>query len=203
MASQTASEDIPTHWALTGSMGAGKSTVLQMFSDAGWLTLDSDQIVRGLLTEDPEILQKISERWGPGVLSEDGSANRPEIGKIVFKDPNELRWLEDQLHPRVRQRWMDFLQTAGTVPVIVEIPLLFEKNLEPHFSQTVCLSISPDLQLERLAKRGMASDTARDRLARQLPTSEKVKRADKVICNDGSLAFLRAQVEALLRPFSN
>ncbi|MEM9026042.1 MAG: dephospho-CoA kinase, partial [Verrucomicrobiota bacterium] len=138
--------------ALTGSMGAGKSTVLDLFDKAGWLTMDSDKVVRRLLEEDRETQEELRTRWGNRVLLENGSANRAKIGKIVFSDEAELKWLEALLHPKVRHCWMGLLEKSGEVPVIIEIPLLFEKNLQTYFEASICLSISrqaPKLHLER------------------------------------------------------
>ncbi|MEM7673288.1 MAG: dephospho-CoA kinase [Verrucomicrobiota bacterium] len=184
--------------ALTGSMGAGKSTVLDLFDRAGWLTMDSDRVVRGLLERDRETQEELRVRWGNDVLLNNGSANRAEIGKIVFGDEAELKWLEALLHPKVRHCWMGLLEKSGDDPVIIEIPLLFEKNLQTYFDASICLSISLQVQLRRLAQRGVDEESARKRISRQFPTEIKVKRADRVLSNDGSVEFLKAQVRELI-----
>lgn len=184
---------------LTGGMGAGKSTVLAVFAEAGWATQNTDAVVRLLLDTSDEVQNLLKERWGEAVILPDGSANRPLIGKHVFGDTDALQWLESVLHPRVREQWLLLFNEAAERPLVVEIPLLFEKNLENHFDLTVCLSISEAVQLQRLAHRGVDASTARQRFARQMPTADKVRRADWVLTNDGDSDFLKSQVHTLLQ----
>jgi len=183
---------------LTGGIGCGKSSALAAFAACGVRVLDTDGIVRGLLTDDGDVRGAIRGAFGYGVMAADGSVDRGAVARIVFDNPQLLRRLEDILHPRVRAVWMQAVaENQGAL--VVEIPLLFEKNLGQFFDWTICLACSPDLQIERLLARGMSREQIFKRLEQQLPLEEKVRRADVVIFNDGTKEHLEQQVRLLCR----
>lgn len=122
------------------------------------------------------------------------NANRNFIAGRIFANPQERLWLEALLHPRVRQRWETLAAQAGDLPVLIEIPLLFEKSLEKHFDLTVCVEADHHVQLARLQSRGMSLADAEARIASQMPLAEKIARADRVLSNNGTEDFLRTQV---------
>ena len=126
-----------------------------------------------------------------------GKVDRERLAGIVFNDSEELRWLENLLHPLVRNHWETRVRAAPETFWVVEIPLLFEKKLEKLFDFTVCVSASQSLQLARLREKGLTVDQARLRIDRQLPLDEKLSRADFVLSNNGSVEFLREQVSIL------
>ena len=183
---------------LTGSIGCGKSTAGALFGEAGFARSDSDLVVKELLRSDPEVLRAIRERFGDEMMLPEGGVDRAAMAKVVFTDKTELKWLETLLHPRVSATWQARVQAEPEADWCVEIPLLFEKNLEKHFDFTVCLYASERTQLARLAGRGVSEDQARARIRRQLPLDQKVARADFVLLNDGDHAFLRQQVFFLI-----
>lgn len=178
---------------LTGGMGSGKSTAAGFFVEAGFGRIDSDEIVRQQLLPRPDIAARIGERFGAGVLREDGSVDRASLARRVFADDEARIWLEDLLHPAVFAEWER--RTADPAGKwIVEVPILFEKGLQKWFDFTVCVASSSDFQLSRLELRGVPSELSRQRIAKQLPLPQKVAAADFVLLNDGSLSFLREQV---------
>ena len=183
---------------LTGGMGSGKSTALAVFKKEGWLVMEADLIARNLLNEDPSIRDALEDKWGSQVFAAAGSVDRAFVGSQVFSSPECLRWLEGLLHPRVRECWSHAFETASERNAVIEIPLLFEKDLHVHFDATVCLALSHELQIQRLAGRGVDRESAEKRLAKQLPTYEKTKRADFVFSNEGSVAFLAEQVRSFI-----
>ncbi|MGJ3243925.1 MAG: dephospho-CoA kinase [Opitutales bacterium] len=182
---------------LTGGIGSGKSTVRRAFGAAGWLTADADALVRDCLASDQAVLSSIREAFGHGVFQASGEVDRKALADRVFCDARALERLEAILHPRVRKRWQHLMARADR-PVLVEIPLLFEKTLEPAFDLTVCVDCLAVRQLERLADRGLTPDQAKARMARQLPNAEKVRRADIVLSNNGTPTFLDRQVSRLI-----
>jgi dephospho-CoA kinase len=182
---------------LTGGIASGKSTVRQAFAAAGWTTADADALVRECLAGDAEVHAALRSAFGTGVFQPDGSVDRAALGDRVFGDDAALRTLEALLHPRVRDRWQTILAEAGG-PALIEIPLLFEKDLEPAFDLTVCVDCLAVRQLKRLARRGLSPRQAEARMARQLPNDIKVARADIVLSNNGESAFLDKQVSRLL-----
>lgn len=183
---------------LTGGMGSGKSTALKRFSEKGWSTIEADRIVRRLLEGNSAVIEAITTRFGEVVRGSDGGIDRKALGERVFYDDGELDWLEGLLHPRVRQEWQSWSEAREGADRVVEIPLLFEKNLEKHFDFSVCIELEIGTQLERLACRNISPEVARLRMKRQMPTPKKCQRADFVLSNNGSIAFLNAQIDRLL-----
>lgn len=187
---------------LTGGIGCGKSTVVGYFNEAGWITLESDKIVADLLNQDEELRAQLRQRWGDAVFTDQGTANRGAIAAIVFSDQDELNWLEQLLHPRVRQVWQGAVQADPGSNWLVEIPLLFEKRLETAFDLTVCVSSPPDVVEIRMAARGYTGEEVERRRQRQMPLDDKMRLADHVITNAASLEFLKDQTLLLIHRLS-
>jgi dephospho-CoA kinase len=186
----------PTFVGLTGGVGAGKSEALAAFERAGAATLASDLVVHDLLRSD-ELRRRLVERWGDGVAPRD-EIDRGRVAAIVFDRPDELAWLESELHPRVGERVAEW--RAGLPPdtelAVVEVPLLFETGMEKLFDSVVCVVAERELREERAARRGLSGLEGRG--ARQLSQEEKAARATHVISNDGSLAELDAKIVDLV-----
>lgn len=186
----------PLKIGLTGGIAAGKSEALKAFARLGAATLSSDEVVHELLEGEP-LRGRLVERWGPDVASGDG-VDRAKIGEIVFADPEELTWLEQQIHPLVQARTAEWLHSlpAETEVAVVEVPLLFEVGGERPFDTTVSIVTSDEVRRERAAARGHALVDERE--ARQLTQTEKAERAEHVIENDGSVEDLERALSALL-----
>jgi len=183
---------------LTGGMGCGKSTALACFAAAGFKTYDCDQVVRERLTREPAYVAAVARRFGPDVLAADGQIDRKKLAARAFADAEALAWIEEWMHPRLYADWEATFARDRRHDWVVEVPLLFEKELQKWFDYTVCVTADSAVQLQRLAGRGMAPDQARERLARQMPVSRKCELADHVLVNDGSPEFLRAQILRLI-----
>lgn len=182
---------------LTGGMGCGKSTAAQLFSERGFRRLDSDQVVRdGVLTA-PEVVAALRARWGEAVVP-GGVVDRKAVSDRVFADDEARIWLESLVHPRVYARWRQVLDESRGASWVFEVPLLFEQRLENWFDFIVCVTTSSAQQIARLEERGFSHALARQRISKQLPLAQKVEQADYVLLNDGSVEFLRAQVDRLL-----
>jgi dephospho-CoA kinase len=186
----------PLKIGLTGGIAAGKSEALKAFERLGAATLSSDAVVHELLEGEP-LRSILAERWGPEVVA-DGAINRAKIGEIVFADPEQLTWLESQIHPLVQQRTAEWLLSlpAGTEVAVVEVPLLFEAGSDKAFDTTVAVVTADEVRRERAAARGHALVDERE--ARQLPQDEKAQRAEHVVANDGSVEDLEQALSALL-----
>ena len=182
---------------LSGGIGCGKSTVLGFFREAGWRTVDSDAVVRELLATDAEVQARLRSRWG-GVVFADGAVDRGALAKRVFGHEGDLKWLEELLHPLVRESWLASIDQAPDSNWLVEIPLLFEKRLEIHFDLTVCVSSPPDVVADRMVVRAYSEAQIEQRRKQQMPLEEKIERADFLISNAGSLEFLKQQTTRLI-----
>jgi dephospho-CoA kinase len=187
---------MPLTIGLTGGIAAGKSEALAAFSRLGASTLSSDVVVHELLDSEP-LLGRLVERWGPEVAPQ-GAVDRNRIGEVVFADPEQLTWLEQQIHPLVRERigaWLGDL-SADEEFAVIEVPLLFESGLEQAFDATVSIVTADEVRRERAAARGHA--LVGEREARQLDQAEKASRADHIVENDGSVEDLERALSALL-----
>jgi dephospho-CoA kinase len=186
----------PLTIGLTGGIAAGKSEALLAFERLGAATISSDAVVHELLDAEP-LLGRLTERWGEGVAPE-GRVDRTGVGEIVFADPAELSWLEAQIHPLVGERigtWLASLP-AETAVAVVEVPLLFESEMEGVFDTTVAIVTSDEVRRARAEARGHA--LVGEREARQLAQEEKAARAEHVVENEGTLDDLEARLSALL-----
>jgi dephospho-CoA kinase len=186
----------PLTIGLTGGIAAGKSEALKAFGRLGAETLSSDAVVHELLEAEP-LRGRMIERWGPEVVPE-GGVDRAGIGEIVFADPEQLSWLEAQIHPLVRERtaaWIGSLP-AGTEFAVVEVPLLFEAGSDAGFDTTVAIVTADEVRRRRAEARGHALVDEREAL--QLSQDEKAGRAEHVIVNDGSLEDLERALSGLL-----
>lgn len=183
---------------LSGGIACGKSTVLACFAKLGFATLSTDGIVAELYRSDSVLLETIRGRFGSGIFDDAGVLNRQTLAEEVFSDEEKLRWLESELHPRVRAYWTASLEAEPELDWLVEIPLLFEKKLEMHFDFTLAVTTHADTQLSRLIAKGWSEEHARKRMSHQMSQEHKAQLADFVLCNDGSLETLHEQVVLLV-----
>jgi dephospho-CoA kinase len=187
---------VPLTIGLTGGIAAGKSEALAAFGRLGAATLSSDAVVHELLDSEP-LRGRLVERWGAEVAPGD-VVDRAKIGEIVFADPEQLTWLEQQVHPLVGERiaaWLTGLPAEADIAVI-EVPLLFESGMEGAFDTTVAIVTADEVRRDRAAARGHA--LVGEREARQLLQEEKAERAAHAIANDGSVGDLEQALSALL-----
>jgi dephospho-CoA kinase len=184
---------------LTGGLGAGKSTALELLAQLGAATLSTDAVVHELLATD-ELRRLVAERFGPEVVPE-GALDRSLIAKRVFADGEARAWLEGVLWPRVGERvatWRAELERADPPPraAVVEVPLLFESGMESVFDATIAVVAEESVRERRAAARGHAS--VAERAGRQLPQDEKAARADYTVRNDAGVEALRSALAAVL-----
>lgn len=187
---------MPLTIGLTGGIAAGKSEALAAFERLGAATISSDAVVHELLDSEP-LLGRLTERWGAEVAP-GGRVDRAQVGEVVFADPGELRWLEAQIHPLVGERigsWLGSLP-AGTEIAVVEVPLLFETEMEKVFDTTVAVVTADEVRRVRAEARGHALVDERE--ARQLAQEEKATRAEHVVENDGTVEDLELALSTLI-----
>jgi dephospho-CoA kinase len=187
---------MPLTIGLTGGIAAGKSEALAAFERLGAATISSDAVVHELLDSEP-LLSRLTERWGAEVAPE-GRVDRAKVGEVVFADPEELTWLERQIHPLVGERigsWLVSLPPSTGIAV-VEVPLLFEAEMQGVFDTTVAVVTGDEVRRARAEARGHA--LVGEREARQLVQEEKAARAEHVVENDGTLEDLERALSALV-----
>lgn len=177
---------------LTGGIATGKSIVASVFRELGAILLDADVIARLVVLPHQPAWEDIVEFFGPQVVNEDESLNRTKIGEIVYNNPDSLKELNRITHPRIMQHYKDELRRIKTEQpdaiVILEVPLLYETNMDKICQQVVVVYVDRQTQIKRLMKRdNMSYEDAVRRINAQMPMDEKVGRADFVIDNRGSV----------------
>jgi dephospho-CoA kinase len=179
---------------LTGGIGSGKSEALAAFRRHGASTLSSDQVVRELYLR-PDVVQAVADHFGPRVLDAAGAVDRREVAQLVFSDEEQRGWLEALLLPLVAERfaaWRDAEIAAGAPLLVHEAPTLFEAGIERRYDTVVTVTAPQQVREQR-------RPGAAQRMAHQLPESEKVTRSQHVYQNTGSLEQLDRWVAGLVR----
>lgn len=183
---------------LTGSIGAGKSSVAALLRTRGLTVLDADAVAREVSTW-PEVLAEVAAQFGPALV-QDGSLNRPALAELVFREPERRAALNAIIHPRVRARTAELEAAAQDQAWVVhDIPLLFEGGLEAQMNATLLVDAPLELRVARvMARDGLSAEQVRARDAAQLSAEEKRRRASVVVENDGDVGQLAERVDAAL-----
>lgn len=190
--------------ALTGGIGSGKSTVASAFVERGAEMIDADRIVRELQEPGRPVFEAMVQRWGPGIVADDGTLNRRAVAEVVFNDGDELDALSGIVHPalyaEIDRRRKGF--AGSDAVVILDLPLLVGADgtsVADQFGKLagiVVVDADTELAVRRLvAKRGFDEADARARIANQAGREERLAVADWVIDNSGDLAALERSID--------
>ncbi|PCG83942.1 dephospho-CoA kinase [Streptomyces sp. WZ.A104] len=181
---------------LTGGIGAGKSEVSRLLVEYGAVLIDSDRIAREVVEPGTPGLAAVVEEFGPGILTPEGTLDRPALGALVFADADRRAALNAIVHPLVGARAAELERAAPADAVVVhDVPLLTENGLAPFYDLVVVVDASPETQLDRLVTlRGMTESDARARMAAQATREQRRAVADLLVDNDGPLEALEPQV---------
>jgi dephospho-CoA kinase len=179
---------------LTGGIGAGKSTVANMFAQLGALTIDADQLARQAIEKGSPGFDEVVATFGVEILN-DGEIDRQRLGTIVFKDAAKRKQLEAIVHPRVQEALANKIKGLSPGDILVyEIPLLAETGSAKKFDYVITVESDIENRLDRLFERGLEEDEAQRRIDAQASQSEREEVADYVIVNDGERADLFGEV---------
>jgi dephospho-CoA kinase len=183
---------------LTGGIGAGKSEVSRRLAGHGAVVIDADVVAREVVEPGTPGLAEIVAAFGEGVLRPDGRLDRDRLGGIVFADPASRAKLNAIVHPRVGERMAELERSAGDSAIVVhDIPLLAENNLAAGFDVVVVVDAPPEVQEERLARRGLTHEQALVRMRAQASRRQRLAVASLVVDNSGTLADLDQRVSEL------
>jgi dephospho-CoA kinase len=177
---------------LTGGIACGKSTVARMLVEKGAVLIDFDDLTHAVEEPEGPVWREIVRHFGEAILLPDRRIDRPKLGAIVFADPEERRILNHIVHPAVYAEWRKRLEEIEKervdAVVLSDVPLLIEAGLEKMVEIVLLVYIPPEEQIGRLmARSGFTREEAERRIAAQMPTGEKISRADIVIRNEGSV----------------
>ena len=184
---------------LTGGIASGKSTVSAMLAERGAEIIDADRIAREIVMPGLPAWCKIREHFGPEVLYADGTIDRQALADVVFSDPAKLALLNEITHPPIFERIAERLEDLGAkeVVVVLDAALLLETAMGAGTDLIVVVHSPKEIQLQRLEAKGMGAEHAQARVGAQLGEAERLRQADVVIDNDGTLEQLGRQVDQL------
>ena len=187
---------------LTGGIASGKSTVSDMFKHIDIPVIDADNISRKVVMKGSPVISEIAINFGSGIINDDGSLNRKELGNIVFDNKERLEKLNDIIQPAIRNEILNEISVFrdnGSKICVVDIPLLFEFNYENMFDYIIVVYVNYDMQTKRLMERdSITKDEAIKRINSQISLEEKMKRADFLIDNCKTVTETKEQLMEIL-----
>lgn len=198
---------------ITGGIACGKTTVSELLTEKGAIPINADEIGHQLLKADSPVIDELINTFGPEILEESGDVSRKKLGAIVFQDKSARERLNAILHPliiqRSRSRARQLVMEDPSCVVLLDAPLLIEAGAYDSVDLIVVVTAASETQLQRILERSHAQNRplteseAQARIDSQMPVSEKVKYADVVIENDGTLEELNKQVNQLWNQLMN
>lgn len=183
---------------LTGGIGAGKSTVADLFAQRGAVVIRADELARQVIEKSTSGFDQVVSRFGENILDANGEIDRAKLAAIVFNDQESLTDLENIIHPLVREKSNQIMneQTPETT-IVNEIPLLLEKGMQPLFDFLVIVISSEKNRLARLINSGFTKEQVLARMSKQVDDETRKASADFLIVNDGNLDQLEIDVEKI------
>ena len=189
---------------LTGGIATGKTTVTNYLASVYNLPIfDADIYAREAVSLGSPTLGAIAQRYGEQILLPDGSLNRQKLGEIIFNREDQRNWVENLIHPDVRDRFLKAIALSSSQILVLVVPLLFEAGMTDLVTEIWVVHCSQEQQLQRLIQRNhLNREQARARINSQLSIEEKVTHADVVLDNSSTLEVLLEQVDVALKTTS-
>ena len=183
---------------LTGGIGSGKSAVSAMFEELGIQVVDADIVAREVVEPDSVGLTKITAHFGDEILTSNGTLDRAKLRAIIFADESQKQWLNNLLHPLIRESMLSQLKQATSNYVILVAPLLFENGLEKYCNHTLLIDVPVDVQITRTTARDNVSvELAKQIIASQMPRADKQQKAGDILDNNRPLEEVKIDVQKL------
>lgn len=183
---------------LTGGIGSGKSAVADHFGRLGVHWVDADHAARWVVEPGRPALGLIAQRFGEAVIAADGTLNRPALRQLIFQEPAQRQWLEQLLHPLIRQEVAEHLSRAQSAYAIMMSPLLIESGQSRQADRVLVVDVPESIQVQRAMQRDhVDEEQIRAILKAQASREERLRHADDVLVNDRDREWLQAEVERL------
>ncbi|MEZ7189188.1 dephospho-CoA kinase [uncultured Pseudoalteromonas sp.] len=183
---------------LTGGIGSGKSAISAMFEELGIQVVDADIVAREVVEPGSTGLEKITEHFGEEILTTDGSLDRAKLRAIIFADESQKQWLNNLLHPLIRESMLAQLQQATSQYVILVAPLLFENGLDQFCDHTLLIDVPVEVQITRTTARDNISiELTKQIIASQMPRADKQQKATDTLDNNRLLSEVKIDVQKL------
>ncbi len=188
---------------LTGGIASGKSTVSQMFKEAGIVVIDADVIARKVVEVGEEAYEQIVHSFGEDILLPDETIDRPKLGAVIFSSEEKRLTLNSIVHPAVRKQMLKEKENYiknGEETIVLDIPLLFESKLTSLVDRTLLVYVDYETQLMRLMNRNnLNKKDAEDRIQSQMRLKDKIQLADAVIDNNGMIEATKHQFHEICK----
>ncbi|WP_305371536.1 dephospho-CoA kinase [Photobacterium leiognathi] len=184
---------------LTGGIGSGKTTVANLFADTyGIDIIDADIVAREVVEPNTFGLNAIVEKCGKEILLEDGTLNRAKLRDAIFSQPELKTWLNNLLHPLIREKMQQDINQSQSPYCLLVVPLMVENNLQTMTNRLLVVDVDEQVQIQRTQQRDNVSiEQVKNILASQASREQRLDAADDVITNNGDNKALVSQVEQL------
>jgi len=187
---------------LTGGIGAGKTLVSNHLAALGIEIVDADVIARDVVAIGSDGLNAIEQHFGKTILLDDGSLNRAKLREIIFADSEQKSWLNNLMHPLIRQNITAQLNAATSPYVVLSAPLLFENKLDALCHHTLLVDVPVEVQLTRTANRdSVSTEQVKNIIAAQMSREDKQQKAGSIIDNHRDIDSVLIDVEELHHAF--
>lgn len=187
---------------LTGGIGSGKSVASDKFKSLGITIVDADVASRTVVEPGKPALKEIEDHFGSGIITAEGKLDRNNLREIIATDPEERKWLESVLHPKIGEQITKEISESTSVYTLFVAPLLLETNSQEMCSRVVVVDVPKDVQIRRTAKRDKVSPNQVEQMvAAQMEREKRLEKADDVLLNSGTIEDLEKQVEELHKKY--
>jgi dephospho-CoA kinase len=189
---------------LTGGIGSGKSTIVRLFADQGVHWVDADDVAREVVVPGTPALKAIAEHFGNDILLDSGELNRAKLRSRIFQNDTERQWLEQLLHPLIREAILEQLkpQSYDLPYTLLVSPLLLETDQHTLVDRIVVVDVPVEVQIERTVSRdGNTPEQVQRIIDAQMSRDKRVGKADHIITNAGGVEDAKAQVAKLHAQF--
>ena len=183
---------------LTGGIGSGKTATSDAFKSLGIDIIDADMSSRRVVERGQPALEDIQDHFGSDILDSENNLDRAKLREIIFKDPKERVWLEELLHPKIAQHIKDQLESSKSPYCVLVSPLLLETEQKSFCSSVLVVDAPEESQISRTSKRdGVSEEQVKSIIATQINREQRLKQADEIIINDGSIEELKEKILVL------